>query len=161
MVRQESRVGQLTSDRSNMLRGFYSDTTQLHSTRRRVELSCVAINTPLRCASLSGTQCTNSSDGCLQHLTVVLLTTRESRSNTWKCAIISKVRVNTPGYGSRYGLKMVPLNSWDRVSYSCSIVFYDALFSHNSQTWPTNQQVNVTTPSIAICASCYSERDAY
>jgi len=26
--------------------GVYSDTTQLHSTRRRVELSCVAINTP-------------------------------------------------------------------------------------------------------------------
>jgi len=30
-----------------MLRPVYSDTTQLDSTRRRVELSCVAINGPL------------------------------------------------------------------------------------------------------------------
>jgi len=32
-----------------VLRPVYSDTTQLKSTRRRVELGCVAINGPLDC----------------------------------------------------------------------------------------------------------------
>ena len=31
----------------HVIRPVYSDTTQLNSTRRRVELSCVAINAPL------------------------------------------------------------------------------------------------------------------
>jgi len=38
---------------SRDLRPVYSDTTQLNSTRRRVELSCVAINGPLRLNSVS------------------------------------------------------------------------------------------------------------
>jgi len=32
---------------TNILRAVYSDATQLNSTRRRVELNCVAINGPL------------------------------------------------------------------------------------------------------------------
>ena len=37
------------------LRGVYSDTTQLNSTSSGVELSCVAINTPLVCEALMST----------------------------------------------------------------------------------------------------------
>ena len=49
----ESRPRNVSQD--CRLRGVYSDTTQLNSTSSGVELSCVAINTPLVCEALMST----------------------------------------------------------------------------------------------------------
>jgi len=54
---------------------------------------------------------------CWQHAPVVWRESRTgSRSNTWKCARISTVETTSQVTGHNGLLKIVPLNSWGRIS---------------------------------------------
>jgi len=69
----------------------------------------------------------------------------------------------SPGGG---GLKMVPMNSLGRVSYLCSLfsnnyrpmTHRSATIHERDQPTPNCQPTNdITTPSVSVCASRYSE----